>query len=272
MAEKDYLTIAKAKVTRPSKIKSYRKILCYGRKKRGKTRFALSSGIPNTLVLDPERGTDTMKQMNPYVWHIQKWEDIQEAYGALRTGKLSPKFLGLGPEEEPFTWVAVDGLTKLNNMALRYVLRQAELRDLDHRPGKVTQPMYGQSGELMKQMMANFHTLKMNVIYTAQERMVSMDEEDELAESSYFFVPDMPQGVRGEVNSLVDVIGRIYTSRVTVKLKNGQTEERMQRRLWIGVHEKYDTGYRSDFVLPEYVKYPTLPKLVDLMLKGSEEE
>lgn len=271
MAEKNYLAIAKQKIVRPKSMQSYRKILVYGRKKRGKTRFSLSGGIESTLVLDPENGTDTMKHLNPYVWPLTKWEDLQEAYGALRTGKLSPKFLGQGSSTEPFTWVSVDGLTKLNNMALHYVRRVAEERDLDRQPGMIDRRDYNKSGELMKQMLANFHTMKMNVIYTAQERMISTEEDDETSESSYFFVPDLPQAVRGDVNSLVEVIGRIYTTRVTVKLKGGSTEERIQRRLWVGIHEKYDTGYRSDFVMPDFVKSPTLPKLVALMLTGTEE-
>jgi hypothetical protein len=79
-------------------------------------------------------------------------------------------------------------------------------------------------------------------------------------------VPDLPDSVRSAVNAIVEVIGRIYTTRVT--LKDGS--EKLQRRLWIGVHERYDTGYRSDFTLPDIIKNPTLPKLVHAMLEGGQ--
>lgn len=265
--QKDYLSIARQKVVRPRTQKPHRKILVYARNKKGKTTFALSAGVEKTLLLDPENGTSTMLERNPYVWPIDRWEDMQDAYGALRTGKLSPKALGQGKSDEPFEWVAVDGLTKINNMALRYVMKVAEEQDLDRRPGMVDRRDYNKSGELMKQMLNNFHSLKMGVIYTAQERMMSMDSGDsDEDDETTFFVPDLPAGVRGTVNSLVDVIARLYVVRVQLK-KGGMMP---QRRLQIGLHERYDTGFRSDFVLPDMIKNPTLPKLVSLMHTGTE--
>jgi hypothetical protein len=271
MADKDYLSIAKTRVHRPSQLDTYRSVFCYGRNKKGKTWFGLSAGRDNTMVLDPENGTDAMRQTDPFVWPITKWEDLQEAYGALRTGKLTPNFFQQGESSTPFPWLSVDGLTRMNNMALKYVMKVQEERDLDRQPGFVQQRDYGKSGELMKQMLANFHTLKMNVVYSAQERMKAnkafgdSEDEDE-TEVDYLMVPDLPDSVRSAVNAIVEVIGRIYTTRVT--LKDGS--EKLQRRLWIGVHERYDTGYRSDFTLPDIIKNPTLPKLVHAMLEGGQ--
>jgi hypothetical protein len=207
-----------------------------------------------------------MKEKNPHVWPVSKWDDIQEFWGAIRTMKLSPKVLGTGPEEEPFTWVSCDGLTRLNNMALKYIGRIAEERDLDRRPGMVDRRDYNKSGELMKDFINNLFSLKMGVVFTAQERMMIADSGDnDEDDESTFFVPDLPAGVRGTINSVVDVIGRLYV--VKVDTKSGATVP--QRRLQIGVHERYDTGYRSDFVLPDMMKNPTIPKLVKLMHTGS---
>lgn len=271
MAEKNYAAIAKQKINRPAQIKGYRKMLIYGRNKKGKTYFSLSAGVESTLVLDPEDGTDTMKRLNPYRWPIRRWEDLAEAYGALRTGKLSPSFLGLGSGTEPFSWVSVDGLTRINNMALHYVRRKREETNLETRPGMIDRRDYFKSGELMKQMLANFHTLKMNVVFTAQERVLGGGDDEEDDEGGIQRVPDLPQSVRGAVNSLVEVIGRIYTTRAQFKNpKGGEPIEKMQRRLWIGPHMSYDTGYRSDYELPEYVRNPDIPKLVALMLEGAE--
>jgi hypothetical protein len=262
----DYVKIAQARVHRPSQVEPTFKILVYSRNKKGKTTFATSAGIDQTLVIDPEQGTDKMKLKDPYVWEVHKWEDMQEVWGAIRTMKLSPALLGKGESEEPFRWVAIDGLTKINNMALRYVMRVQEERDLDRQPGMVDRRDYGKSGELMKDMINNFLNLRMNVVFTAQERMMSLDSGDhDEDEESTFFVPDLPNAVRGAINSVVDVIGRLYVVKVDIKGKM-----KAQRRLQIGVHERYDTGFRSDYgdKLPEMIRYPTIPKLTQLLLTG----
>lgn len=268
MADKDYLALAKQRVRRPAEIEDYRRVLVYARNKKGKSRLGLSAGIENTIVLDPENGTDSMKTLNPFVWPITQWEDLQEAYGALRTGKLSPNHIRQGESSTPFSWVSVDGLTRINNMALKYVMRVQEERDLDRQPGFVQQRDYGKSGEMMKQLLLNFHNLKMNVYYTSQEKMMTLetsyDDDEDASDSDAYFVPDLPNAVRGAVNSLVEVIGRLYT--VNVEGKDGA--KKVQRRLQIGLHEKYDTGFRSDFALPDVIKAPTLPKLVALMIQG----
>lgn len=267
LKDKDYLAIARIKGTTPSRKVSFRRIFIYGRNKKGKTRLNLTAGRDNMLIIDPEGGTDLMKHLDPFVWPIEKWEDMQEVYGALRTGKLSPNHLVQGESSTPFTWVSPDGMTRMNNMAVKYVMKVEEEKDLDRHPGMVAQRDYGKSGELMKQMLLNFHSLKMNVCYTSQEKMLSLgnsyDDDEDAAQTDYYFVPDLPNAVRSMVNSLAEIIGRLYV--VTIDGKNGPVK---QRRLQIGLHEKYDTGFRSDFTMPDMLKRPTLPKLISLMEQG----
>jgi hypothetical protein len=63
------------------------------------------------------------------------------------------------------------------------------------------------------------------------------------------------------VSGLVDVVGRIYTVRTEIK---GNTVTR--RRLRVGVHDRYDTGARTEYEdLPDVIKSPTIPKLLELM-------
>jgi AAA domain len=265
--EKDYLALASQRAHTTSRVKSFRRVFVYARNKKGKTRLGLSTGRDNILVIDPENGTDLMKSLDAFVWPIAKWEDMQEVYGALRTGKLSPNHILQGESSIPFSWVAVDGLTRMNNMALKYVMRVQEEKDLDRQPGFVDRRDYGKSGELMKQMILNFHTLKLNVYYTSQEKMITdsstFDDDEDAENSDAYFVPDLPNAVRGMMNSQAEVIGRLYV--VKVDGKEGPVK---QRRLQIGLHEKYDTGFRSDFSLPDTIKRPTLPKLVSLIEEG----
>jgi hypothetical protein len=247
----DYKKIAASKIHKPGQ--KPKRVLIYGRNKKGKTRMAFSA--PNCLILDPEVGTEELPE-SANIWPIYKWEDMDEAFRFLKSG------------QHEFEWVAVDGLTRIQNMALRFVMHQAEERDLERIPGMVQQKDYGKAGELIKGMLFNFHYLPMGVVYTAQERMETpgeFDSEDEDVEDvSVRYVPDLPKGVRSSVNAIVNVIGRIYT----VKVENKAGDEVIQRRLWIAPSEGLDTGVRSKHKLPEYIKNPTIPKLVELMNTG----
>lgn len=255
---KNYAEIAKKKLTKPSKSSRLPKFHIYAGHKKGKTTFCMSAGIGKVVILDPEHGTDPFKKKDPDVWHVSSWEEVDEFYQYVRLG------------DHPFEWIGMDGLTKLSAMALRFVMKVAEERNLDRQPGMVDRRDYGKAGELMRQMLTNFNNLPYGVIYTSHERMVEIeqeaDEDEDSETAAAMFVPDLPKGVRGMVNTLVDVIGRIYV--VNVEGKDGETKK--QRRLWIGESVKYDTGYRSDYApLPDMVKVPTVPKLVRLIETGS---
>lgn len=249
----DYAQIAAKKIRKPGQRPP--RILIYGRNKQGKTTLA-SSAPGKTLLVDPESGAEFVTNKNVDIWPVSSWADINEVYQYLRSGNHT------------YEWVVLDGLTRISNMSLRYVMQQQEDRDLDRIPGMVQQRDYGKSGELMKGMLFNFHALPLGVVYTAQDRMETGsfdDSEDEDAEQSDArFVPDLPKGVRSSVNAIVDCIGRVYT----VKIEHPQTGKMVvQRRLHIGPTEKYDTGYRAKTKLPDYIKGPTIPKLIELLKK-----
>jgi hypothetical protein len=159
-------------------------------------------------------------------------------------------------------------------MALKWVMNQAQEASLDSKPIQVDKRFYGQANEMLKGMMWNFHSLKMNVVFTAQERTeqgYEGEQDEDYEESAASYVPDLPKGARSAINAIVDVIGRLYVVKAQVKVKrNGVLEEvtKNQRRLWIGTSNQYDTGVRSDFQLPEFVKNPTIPSLTELMDNG----
>lgn len=248
---KDYAAIAAKKVIRPADTRSKPRFLIYSRNKKGKTRFSISAGVERTLVLDPEQGTKEMKKLNPHVWPIDRWEDINEAYEFLRYG------------DHEYQWVSVDGLTRMANMSLKYVMKVQEEKSLTRIPGMVQRQDYGKSGELMKDLLTRFHNLPMGIVFTAQERQVEAsdsEEDEDMEDLPSAYVPDLPKGVRSAANAIVDVIGRIYVVK--------DEDDKPQRRLWVGESARYDTGYRSDFVLPDYIKNPTIPRLVRLMRTG----
>lgn len=259
--EKNYKALAKSKIQRPAERKRMPRFLVYSRNKKGKTTFCLSVGVDNVLVLDPEQGTDEMKSKNPHVWPIDRWEDMDDAYEFLR--HVNECQSCETPHE--FKWVAVDGLTKISNLSLKYVMKMEEEKSLTRIPGMVQQRDYGKSGELMKDLLTKFHNLPLGIVFTAQERQVEAfdsEEDDDYDDIPAAYVPDLPKGVRGSANAIVDVIGRLYV------VKTDDDPPKKERRLWVGESARYDTGYRSDFVLPDFVKNPTIPRLVTLMRTG----
>lgn len=258
--KKDYQAIAASKISRPSSSTRKPRFLVYSRNKKGKTTFCTTPGQGKVLIVDPEDGTEGMVSRDPHVWKIDAWGDFDDVYQFLKMGK------------HEYEWVAIDGLTKFSNMALRYVMNMAEERDLTRTPGMVHKQDYGKSGELMKGMLNNFHSLRdIGVIFTAQERIIESEGEDtddeDFESASVLYVPDLPKGVRGAANSIVDVIGRLYT----VKIEHPKTGNMVvQRRMWVESHEAYDTGYRSDFRLPPFIKGPTVPKICQLLREGKD--
>lgn len=250
----DYKAIAAKRLRKPGD--APKRYFLYGRNKKGKTTIAASA--PNVLILDPEVGTEELDPDKVNVWPINSWKDMDEVFKVLSSGQLN----------DDYDWIVVDGLTRIHNMALRHVMSQQEERDLDRIPGQVQQRDYGKAGELMKGMLFNFHTLPFGIIYTAQERQETpgeFDGEDEdMEQAATRFVPDLPKGVRSAVNAIVNGIGRVYT----VRLEDDEGKKNVERRLFIGQAEAFDTGFRSDYPLPDYIRKPTVTKIVRLVTTG----
>lgn len=255
---KDYQAIARSKITQPSESSRPPRLLIYSRNKKGKS--TLCTTAENVLIIDPESGTDGMIKRNPFVWPITKWTELDDPYHYLKSGK------------HPYEWVAVDGLTKISGMSIRYVMSQGEERDITRKPGLIQKQDYGKAGKLMEGMINNFASLPYGLIFTCQERIVEVVDEggesdDEEAETTQIlYVPDLPKGARGVANSVVDVIGRLYTVKAAHPKK--PDTQYLQRRLWVEPHVAYDTGYRSDYMLPPFIKSPTIPRIVSLLRQG----
>lgn len=276
---KDYAAIAAQRIHRVGASERQPRILVYGRNKKGKTRF--STTAPNVLILDPEDGTAEEKTTNPDVWPISEWSDFDDVYGWFKSGKaVSPV------TKKPYEWISFDGMTRIGTIALNFVSNQQAERDLTRKPGQIDQRTYGQANKMIEGMLHNFHTLRhVGLIFTVQERMIEIEnmeelDDDDATPKSYQYVPDLPKGARAPLNQIVDCIGRIYVVKgddLTTpkrvrgedgKIKIVRAKVRMQRRLYIGPDDMYDTGYRSAHTLPDFIKNPTVPTLVDALRNG----
>lgn len=261
---KDYVALAKKRIHTPRTRGTEQRmprILVYSRNKKGKTRLA--STAPDVLILDAEDGTKYETKLNPKVWHVPDWQEINDAYAYLKLG------------EHPYRWVTLDGLPKIYQSALVFVRRTQEERDLSRIPGMVQVQDYNKANQLVNGLLWNFHSLSnLGLIITSQERMIEVvemgdaDEEDEAV--THRFVADVPDGCRSTVNSIVDIIGRMYIVRGEFerrfKKPDGEIVSRKtnkEHRIWIGPHNLYDTGFRSEYDLPDFLPNPRVSTILE---------
>lgn len=280
MASRDYAAIAKAKIAKPGNARMPR-LLVYGRNKKGKTRFCATA--PNVLICDPEDGTIAETKLNPDVWPITQWSDLDEVYQFLKAGGKSPS------TGQPYQWVALDGMTKMLSMAIDFVSAQQAEKDLSRHPKQTDQRTYGQANRMLEGLLDNFHSLQnIGIIITTHERVVEIDNMEDLGDdedaspTAYQYVPDLTKGARAPLNRVVDLIGRIYVVRgdFTIKrrVRSGgkviekEVETKIQRRLFVAPHEMYDTGYRSGYSLPDFIKEPTVASVIKAMREGKVTE
>jgi len=274
---KDYAAIARAKITRPGAGRMPR-YLVYGRNKKGKTRFCATA--PNVLICDPEDGTVEEKKLDPDVWHVTQWTDLDDIYHAVKSGVKSPK------TGEPYKWVALDGITRMLSMAKDYVMGLQLEKDLSKKPTDIDlRRIYGKANQLIEATLHNFHSLRnVGLILTASERMIEIENMEDLGDdteatpSSFMYVPDLSPGARSPLNQVVDLIGRIYVVRgdfetTRTVMRDGKrvrvkTTSKIQRRLFVAPHEMYDTGYRSGYELPDYIVNPTVASVGKALQEG----
>jgi hypothetical protein len=265
-AKKNYSEIARKTIRQPGDERAPR-LLIYGRNKKGKTRFGNTA--PKVLVLDPDDQPKALRDL----WHIRKWDDMNDAFLFLRSG------------DHPYEWISMDGLTKIYQRALKWVMHQAEEANISNQPIQVGKQHYGRANQKFQDMLDNFHSLRhMGIVFTAQEKMVgvdsmdSMEDDDEATPVTYQYIVDLPKGARSAINAIVDLTGRIYVVRASPEepfirkfKRNGEVvveESTRQRRLLIGPDDMYETGYRSEHVLPDFIPNPTVANVVRAMKEG----
>jgi hypothetical protein len=231
----------------------YLKVLLYGRNGQGKTRIAATG--PKPLIIDiNEKGTKSVRNYKgAKVLQVAEWEDITHAYWYLKEGN------------HPYETVVLDTVTAMQHMCMRHVLGEAEDRDPNREPSMPDRRAWGKLSELLKPIFLDYRNLPMHVIFIAQERTLS--EEDEVTVEH---VPDLSPGSRGVATGAVDIIGRVFQREVRVaSKKKGKEVKKWQTRLLVGPHDEYTTKDRTG-ALGRIMNDPTVPKMLAAM--NAEEE
>lgn len=238
----DAATKAAARIE-PASASELIKMVVYARNKVGKTVFACSSDLP-TLVIDcNERGyASVRKRPNVKVYKLRTWDDLDPIYWYLRT------------EDHPFKVVVIDTITMLAMVGMKWVLKDDFDRDMTRDPMSPDRRSWGKLGEMLKDAIIKFRNLEMHVIFLAQEKTSTSDDDEggTIIETH----PELSPAPRSVLLSSVDIIGRLYTKEVEIQ-KGGTTTKKMERRMLLGTHPKFVSGNRFDELRP-IERNPTL--------------
>lgn len=222
------------------------KVLVFGHNGSGKTRFAATA--PKCLIIDiNEAGTRSAVGSGAKKVVVDNWPDIGHLYWYLKAAKHN------------FESVAIDTLTAMNMLAMRFVLGEAEDRDparVKDMPDKRT---YGKTGQLMTSMIWAFRNLPMHVVFTAQVRTITDDDTGEVLD----YAVDLPAGSRGAANGAVSVLGYLEPREVRVRDKNGKVTRRWTDHMLLGPNHEYSSLKDRTNQLGPILKNPTMPAVIE---------
>lgn len=256
--EKDLEKIAdrvKKGIHRASDLEDPFKILVYARPKIGKTR--LVSTLPQVLVLDiNERGTKSVKRdLDPSVYRVSRLTELDDIYWFLKSG-----------DHEFLSW-AIDGVTGLQALALRFVMGDEAERDASKDPHMPSKQIWGKANELVKEYITNYSQLPMHGAFTALERSRASGDDADDDDYTVVLGPAVSPGVANHLEAAVDTIGRLTTKEVVVK--KGEKKVKVKRTtLWFGPSERFIGGER-DGIFTDKVVNPNLAKMIQ-RIEGGE--
>lgn len=222
----------------------------------GKTVFSGGAG----LILGVEQGTVSAKRQgsNAKLWPIKTWSDLQKAFAWL---KKNP---------DAFDWVALDSITAMQQLALKWILEKEykaaggaqSNRDID-----IPQIQDHQKWQNMfKRFIKGFIDLPVNVLFTA----LPLHVEDE--EGMALVLPDL-QGKGYQIAQWVcaqmSVVGymKLIRKKVGVDPKTEEPKLREVRRVYFQRTAAPHFAKDRYNVLGTFWDDPTLPE-IDARIKG----
>jgi hypothetical protein len=171
--------------------------------------------------------------------------------------------------------VVVDTVTQAQQMCMEYVMRDKK-KDAGRVGdwGSMSRRDWGEVSGLMKDWIVNYRNLPLEVVFLAQERVTTVDEDDDNPDNMLTpeVGPHVIASVRVALNAAVSVIGnsfiRLRKFKKEIKGKKIAKEE-TRYCLRIGPNPIYDTKIRKPKSVPPpaFIEDPTYKDVIDI-IKG----
>ena len=181
------------KLRRASEREVLVKALIYGEPGAGKTYLACTAPNPIILLTEPAVSDATMLAVrrdlgvDPAVWEIHTWEDLEEAYEYLQGG------------QHEFTTIVIDSFTDLCRRLIRSVLDAATAKRASHDPDILEQGDWQRVGERLRYIARLFRDLPYDVVFTA----LVMEIQSEMLKVPYV----QPKSVARELAAYCNLVG-----------------------------------------------------------------
>lgn len=197
---------------------------------------------------------------------VGTWEDYEQAYWYLKSH----------PSE--YATVVIDTATQLQHIVIQKILTEKN-KDTERAGdwGTMTKREWAEVAAVMKTWITNFRDLEMNVVFIAQDRVFSVDEEDQ--DDDERITPEvgvaLSPSVAKHLNASVSVIGNTFI-REHVRLKKVKGKKKpeevvdIQFCLRIGPNPVYTTKIRKpkEILLPDTLVDPTYEDIMEI-IKGA---
>ena len=245
--------------------REYRTVLVYGPTGAGKSWFSASAEAKlagRTLVLMTEDADAGLEGFDVDVTHVRSADQMWAVLRALKTGAAPfDKYKG--------GVLVVDSLTQAQAFFI------AEDAEVEHKKGNtktslmVPRDSYMRVGENIRRMIWYARTLPMHQIYVCLDRLFT--DQDGVIQMKG---PDLTPALSGDVRAYCDVVAYMTADKLDVKDKEGKTERRLVRRLFLqpgdGFHARVRAGKGAQ--IPEFVVSPTIERLLKTLAAKGEEK
>jgi phage nucleotide-binding protein len=233
----------------------------YGRAGSGKTTFSATFPKPLLLLDCADKGTRSIKNVKGVkVKQIEDWDDVEDVYWYLKRNKKN------------FKTVVFDTITQLQQICLRHLLPNSDASTLGDW-GTLSKRQWGEASAKMKEVITNFRDLGIEIVFLAQEKTTTGDDE---GDDEDLLIPEVGpaamKSVAAHLNACVSVIGHTHT-RIKSKKKEGskKVEHRTIYCMRIGPNPIYATKVRKPKGIqpPAYIEDPSYDEVMEI-IEGDE--
>jgi len=228
-------------------------MMIWGRVKSGKTGFACSG--PKPIMLMAERGHMTVRKVPDLkIFPIDRktgrprpvrWKDTYDFLYYLRYG------------DHDRQTVVVDTMSALVRTGLRYINKDEEARDDARAPGITDQRTWGRLASLVTEFMEELEeictTRGMHLIYTAQERTLSDDKQEQMGVD---VIPDFTPAIRSFATEKPSILARTF-----IEDEEGEEIDEEVENMRYGMMFRDADLLVGERVTPIGSKKPWLPRL-----------